>query len=755
LLPDILLEDSRTGTSEYEDALPPLPIELHDDTVSVASTESTQSYDEKYMDKDWGIWTTPIGERYEGYLVDNNFDPKGKNGKEGLSGRYYIRDKYDEVYDGELVCSVREGKGIYRYDDGTMYEGDWRGGKKDGLGRLEIATGEVYDGSWKDDLMHGYGVHMFTNGDCFEGHYRKGKWEGYGNFVGGNGEVYNGCYVNNLRCGLGRMVYIDGGRYEGSFKDNVRNGTGTFYLPWKQDEDPGMRFLPNGTPTWYRDRENLCETYVGPWVDDRMDGEGLYHTEMVPGGWVKNITGLWVRGVRMKVLYIHPYETATNHFCEMLRDVSQYRQPYGMSVVEKFPMFPDGVNGNDPRIPNIVKGLLKAWRTYKWEISLIGRTLFMKYDTAIEGIKEDVVTLRNTYRELRFSVKDAEEELEEQIQLVEEELEAKELAYAQVKSLEKRIQTYWDTDEIQEDDDWERVRDTLLNETEPDDFRLVNLLVKSPNPIFEKMMKIICLIFDSDYDWLNIRIMCSESERAMILGDKSAITRGPYKVKLYDEIRRFDVYRLAADKERLELISDLAYDPLLQPSSRMIKNVTPCAVKIYNFIKPTLLYALEARKLLPWKEQLKTALLDYDDCKMSWEDEAETLTAIQADQAVMRKKKEDAREAWRTAFHESQKSIIIYEKIKRLRSGRDKNLNMEALKQETPPSTEEDSDSSSDSDTGDSSSSSSSSSGSSDSNVDGSDSGESNSYDYDDDGDEMEVQSEESGDDDQSDDENA
>ena len=755
LLPDILLEDSRTGTSEYEDALPPLPIELHDDTVSVASTESTQSYDEKYMDKDWGIWTTPIGERYEGYLVDNNFDPKGKNGKEGLSGRYYIRDKYDEVYDGELVCSVREGKGIYRYDDGTMYEGDWRGGKKDGLGRLEIATGEVYDGSWKDDLMHGYGVHMFTNGDCFEGHYRKGKWEGYGNFVGGNGEVYNGCYVNNLRCGLGRMVYIDGGRYEGSFKDNVRNGTGTFYLPWKQDEDPGMRFLPNGTPTWYRDRENLCETYVGPWVDDRMDGEGLYHTEMVPGGWVKNITGLWVRGVRMKVLYIHPYETATNHFCEMLRDVSQYRQPYGMSVVEKFPMFPDGVNGNDPRIPNIVKGLLKAWRTYKWEISLIGRTLFMKYDTAIEGIKEDVVTLRNTYRELRFSVKDAEEELEEQIQLVEEELEAKELAYAQVKSLEKRIQTYWDTDEIQEDDDWERVRDTLLNETEPDEFRLVNLLVKSPNPIFEKMMKIICLIFDSDYDWLNIRIMCSESERAMILGDKSAITRGPYKVKLYDEIRRFDVYRLAADKERLELISDLAYDPLLQPSSRMIKNVTPCAVKIYNFIKPTLLYALEARKLLPWKEQLKTALLDYDDCKMSWEDEAETLTAIQADQAVMRKKKEDAREAWRTAFHESQKSIIIYEKIKRLRSGRDKNLNMEALKQETPPSTEEDSDSSSDSDTGDSSSSSSSSSGSSDSNVDGSDSGESNSYDYDDDGDEMEVQSEESGDDDQSDDENA
>ena len=731
------------------DELPPLPVPSdteagEDEESSVASSLSTQSYDEKYFDKDWGIWTTPEGDRYEGYLVDNNFDPKGKDGSEGINGRFYILDHYGESYDGDLVDGIREGKGVYRYDDGTYYEGDWISGKKHGVGKMDMASGEVYDGSWRDDVMNGYGVHMFPNGDVFEGNYKDGKWNGYGTFVGSNGAIYNGGYLENERYGLGRMVYVDGGRYEGDFEKDIRSGHGVFYLPHKTSEEPGMRMLKDGTPTWYRDRKEFHETYTGPWVDDKMHGTATYKVEQ-PGGWIKIIDALWVRGIKMKTLYTHPYKAATDWFCDMLRDPSLYRGSYGMSVVEKFPLLPDGVDKDDKRIPGIVRGLLKAWRSYKWEIPLIGRTLFLKYDKVVDTIKDEVEECRDMYREAREKIDDIKEEYKEQKDLVEEEKEAYELATALYTKLKQRIQTYWDTDEIQEDDEYEKVVADLFEMTEPEDFREINLLVAAPNPVFEKMMKIVCIIFYCEPDWNNIRIMCSESERAILMGDKTAVTKGPFRVKLYNEIRHFDVYKLAEDKERLEQISDMAYDPLIQPSSRLIRGVSPAAVHVYNLIKPILHYALQARKLLPWKRELMVAKVDYEDCKMSYEDELETYNDLEEDLNSAKEEMKQKGQEWRDKFHEAQKTIVIYEKIKRMRSGRDKSLTLENMKVVTPASTARSGSDSSSS----SGSSGSSSSGSSDSS-DSSDSSGSEEDDDDDDDDDSNSENEEDDDDEDS-----
>ena len=136
----------------------------NEDEESVASSISTRSYDDKYRDPDWGTWTSPEGAKWEGYLVDNNFDPKGHDGHSGITGRFFTVDKYNETFDGDLMKGIRHGKGVYRYDDGTTYTGNWVHGKKHGQGRLEMASGEVYDGEWKDDKMHGYGVHLFPMG---------------------------------------------------------------------------------------------------------------------------------------------------------------------------------------------------------------------------------------------------------------------------------------------------------------------------------------------------------------------------------------------------------------------------------------------------------------------------------------------------------------------------------------------------------------------------------------------------------------
>ena len=709
-------EENQSGSAEIEE-----------DSLSETSSLSTRSYDEKYRDPDWGRYTSAEGERWEGYMVDNNFDPKGRDGHSGISGRFLTVDRYNETYDGDLVKGIRHGKGVYRFDDGTNYTGDWVDGKKHGHGRLEMATGEVYDGTWKDDKMHGYGVHLFADGSTFEGKYIDGKWEGYGNWVGSNGEIYNGCYKNNKREGTGRMVYENGGRYVGTFNEDLRHGQGTFYLPFDPMEEPGMRFLPNGTPTWYRDREEFKETYIGTWVKDRMDGTSLYLVDQ-PTNFILKRHGFWERGVLMKWVYTFPYAEATDYFCNLLKDPQMYRQAYGMSVIQKFPYLPDGVDPSDDRIPSIVKGLLKAWRQFKWEIDLIGMTLYMQYAPRVPLLNEAIETKRQAYREIRAKVLDLKEEIEEQEELVEEEKHTYEMAKAECEKLTNKIQTYWDTDEIDEDDKWEHIVKQIFEKTEEEDFRIVNKLVTAPNVVFEKMMKILCIIFYCEPDWNNARILCSDSERAVLMGDKTAITKGPFKIKFWNEIRRFNVYKLGADKERLEQIADMAYDPLLQPANRLIRGVTPAAQLMYHFIKPTLQYALQARKLLPWKRQLTTATLDLEDAKMAYEDEVDTLKAINEEHEKIQSRVTKAADEWRDVFHEAQKTIVIYEEIKRLRSGRDKNLNLGALKVDTPTSTV----ASSSEESGSDSSSDSSSDDSNDS------SGDSDDSDSDDDSDEKE-----------------
>ena len=44
--------------------------------------------------------------------------------------------------------SNMEGKGIEIWADGKRYEGDFKGGKKDGQGTFEWPNGNKYIGSW-------------------------------------------------------------------------------------------------------------------------------------------------------------------------------------------------------------------------------------------------------------------------------------------------------------------------------------------------------------------------------------------------------------------------------------------------------------------------------------------------------------------------------------------------------------------------------------------------------------------------------
>ena len=60
--------------------------------------------------------------------------------------------------------NCNNGYGIFVFDDGRVYEGQWKKGLFDGMGKLIFISGSKYTGEFKKGLMHGYGKINFLNG---------------------------------------------------------------------------------------------------------------------------------------------------------------------------------------------------------------------------------------------------------------------------------------------------------------------------------------------------------------------------------------------------------------------------------------------------------------------------------------------------------------------------------------------------------------------------------------------------------------
>lgn len=84
-----------------------------------------------------------------------------RNGK-GLT-KFQNRD----IYEGDYKNGLKHGKGIYKFVNGDLNEGGWQSNVRQGLGTYMFAAGGVYQGSWSDNKMHGKGVHRFPNGDVY------------------------------------------------------------------------------------------------------------------------------------------------------------------------------------------------------------------------------------------------------------------------------------------------------------------------------------------------------------------------------------------------------------------------------------------------------------------------------------------------------------------------------------------------------------------------------------------------------------
>ena len=95
--------------------------------------------------------------------------------------------------------------GVYRWDGGEVYDGDWLNGMANGQGKLVWPDGGVYEGEWKDGMRDGQGKNIYADGEIYEGEWRDDERNGQGTYIYASGAVVEGRWKYG-RSGQGKMV---------------------------------------------------------------------------------------------------------------------------------------------------------------------------------------------------------------------------------------------------------------------------------------------------------------------------------------------------------------------------------------------------------------------------------------------------------------------------------------------------------------------------------------------------------------------
>ena len=97
------------------------------------------------------------------------------------------------------------GRGKYRWPDGSFYVGTFKNGKVHGRGVKTFKKG-TYDGEWVNTFMHGQGDLVFKDGERYIGGWKKHRKHGVGTNTWPDGMVYKGGWEDDLMHGKGVLT---------------------------------------------------------------------------------------------------------------------------------------------------------------------------------------------------------------------------------------------------------------------------------------------------------------------------------------------------------------------------------------------------------------------------------------------------------------------------------------------------------------------------------------------------------------------
>lgn len=130
-----------------------------------------------------------------------------------------------------LSGNCENGRGTYRYPDGSEYSGDFRSAKMHGQGTYVYAgRGEKYVGEWRNGVINGRGTYYYRSGNRYDGEWRNGRKQGQGTYLyAARGDKYVGDFANDQPNGQGVYYYSNGDRYEGEWRSGRKHGQGVLY----------------------------------------------------------------------------------------------------------------------------------------------------------------------------------------------------------------------------------------------------------------------------------------------------------------------------------------------------------------------------------------------------------------------------------------------------------------------------------------------------------------------------------------------
>ena len=125
-------------------------------------------------------------------------------------------------YTGSRLNGKKTGTATYVWNNGNVYEGEFKDDLMNGNGKLYIVGKGTYEGKFVNGKKVGKGTYTFTNGDSYTGEWLDDKMEGEGKYTFANGDVYSGNFSNNMFNGYGTYTK-DGRQYTGTWKNNSYN----------------------------------------------------------------------------------------------------------------------------------------------------------------------------------------------------------------------------------------------------------------------------------------------------------------------------------------------------------------------------------------------------------------------------------------------------------------------------------------------------------------------------------------------------
>jgi hypothetical protein len=261
-------------------------------------------------------------------MVDNHFDPLN------LQSFYRLTLPNKEIYEGMFCDELYHGTGMYKFKDGTVYEGHWHRGTRFGHGHMRSSEGWVYEGGFNNNKRHGNGGITYPDGSMYIGQWYYDKQNGKGVIITALRDVYKGDVINGQMCGWGELLYSDGSKHIGLFKDNHRHGKGIFC-----DRD-GTQYYGNFTND-YLHGELIVKSIIP------IEEQGQPNFEIRIGVYNMGIFLKW------KLKYSNPL--ITKRFISLFHDDPlMYDSVYSMVIAQNLPSVPEGVDRGNLHVKDIL-----------------------------------------------------------------------------------------------------------------------------------------------------------------------------------------------------------------------------------------------------------------------------------------------------------------------------------------------------------------------------------------------------------------